>query len=211
VNRANGKKSRNGKAGARAGKPSSSGRGRPPKFGRPSQVIALTLPQDILESLGMLHRDPAWAIVQLVESSLRKGTKQQRAATSDALAELVHLPGGRALIVVQPQIFRRMPGVATIPLADGRAFLAFEHGRGLADLEVWVLDKLEMTRARSLERGQWLEVRDLVRGWRHDRRLSFRTRSIIVAEGNVGAERRPLTQLHDRARTRDGHRRRRPS
>ena len=48
----------------------SSGRGRPPKFGRPSQVVALTLPQDVLHALRTVHRDLGWAIVRLVESSL---------------------------------------------------------------------------------------------------------------------------------------------
>jgi hypothetical protein len=38
-----------------------------------------------------------------------------------------------------------LPGVDAIPLADGRAFLALEPGRGIADLELAILDRLEAT------------------------------------------------------------------
>ena len=36
-----------------------------------------------------------------------------------------------------------MPGVSLIPLSDGRAFLALERGKGVADLELAVLDRLD--------------------------------------------------------------------
>ena len=55
----------------------------------------------------------------------------------------MQLPGQRALILVQPEAFRRLKGVSIIPLADGRGFLALEANRGVADLELAVLDRLE--------------------------------------------------------------------
>jgi hypothetical protein len=169
-------------------------RGRPPKFGRPSRVVALTLPKEVLDALGMLHRDPGWAIVQLVEPILRDRPYRRR-ARPPALVELVHLPGRRSLIVVQPQAFTPLRGVSTIPLADGRAFLAFDHSGGIADLEVAILDQLEITPARSPERKRLMRVRDIVRAWRHDPGLVFRTKSIIVAEGPSAGACRPLATL----------------
>jgi hypothetical protein len=104
----------------------------------------------------------------------------------------VHLSRRRALIVVQPEAFKRLRGVSTIPLADGRALLAFDHARGLADLEVAILDQLETTPASSGGRASLVQVRDIVRSWRRNGALSFHAKSILVAEGFVGGERRPL-------------------
>lgn len=150
------------------------------KFGRPSQVLAVTLPDDVLASLRTVHWDPGWAIVQLVERSLGDGTPHRRPPA--ALAELARLPGSLALIVVQPRVFTRIPGIATIPLADGRAFLAFEQVRGLADLEVVLLDQIEALPVKSAQRALLKEARGIVRGWRRDA-ISFRPMSILVAEG----------------------------
>jgi hypothetical protein len=167
-------------------------RGRPSKFGRPSQVVALTLPQEVLAALRSIHRDPAWAIVQLVERLLAQGGPSRRQPAPAPVAELVHLPRSRALIVVQPQIFERMPGIATIPLADGRAFLAFAEAGGLADLEVAILDRVESDAATSARRAQLVQARSIVRGWRRDRTLVFRPMRILVAETGRAVERRLL-------------------
>jgi hypothetical protein len=42
-------------------------RGRPSKFGRPSRVVALTLPEDVIDRLRRVHRDLGWAIVKLLD------------------------------------------------------------------------------------------------------------------------------------------------
>lgn len=180
---------------AEAGTSRPARRGRPPKFGRPSQVVALTLPEEVLDALRTIHRDPGWAIVQLVEPILSHSARRRRPKGPRALAELVHLPGRRSLIVVQPHVFTRLRGVSTIPLADGRAFLAFDRGGGLADLEIAILDELEVTAPRGAERTQLMQVRDIVRAWRRDPGLVCRVKSIIVVEGVAGVERGPLTTL----------------
>jgi hypothetical protein len=159
-------------------------RGRPPKFGRPSQLVAFTLPKDVLKALRALHRDPAWAVVQLVESSLTLRNRRQTLIAPPAIAELVHLPGNRGLIVVQSNVFGRLPGISTIPLANGRAFLAFDQPARLSDLEVAILDKLQVTSTSRVERGQLRESLHTVRTWRRDRRLVFRTKSIIVVRSS---------------------------
>jgi hypothetical protein len=103
---------------------------------------------------------------------------------------------GRALIVVQPELFKRLRGVSTIPLGDGRAVLAFDHAGGLADLEAAILDLLADAAVPSEERAQLTQACDIVRAWRSDSRLSFRTNSIILAEGVIGVERLPLATLN---------------
>jgi hypothetical protein len=160
-------------------------------------VVALTLPEEVLHALRTLHRDLGWAIVRLVEPILTEGGQRRRPPSPAPLAELVYLPGRQALIVVQPEAFTRLQGVSLIQLADGRAFLAFDHPGGLANLEVAILDQLEVFPPKSAERGPLLQLRDIVRGWRRDPRLAFRVKSIIVAEGVGGADRRPLAVLKD--------------
>src|SRR5262245_54858551 len=150
-------------------------RGRPPKFGRPSRLVALTLPDDVLASLRTLHPDLAWAVVQLVESRFSDKNVARQSSAPAAIAELVHLPGKRGLIVVQTSAFRRLQGMSLIPLADGRAFLAFDEPAGLADLEVRILDKLERLPTSGTERARLAEILDTVRRWRRDRGLVFRT------------------------------------
>jgi hypothetical protein len=177
-------------------------RGRPPKFGRPSQLVALTLPQDVLHRLRTVHQDPAWAIVQLVESMFRTHGAPRPSKVPTAIAELVHLPGKRGLIVVQPKVLARLRGVSTIPLADGRAFLAFDSAAGLADLEVALLDRLEATATSSADHARLRQVLEAVRGWRRDRNLVFRTKSIIVMESAARAEQGSLGRLHETRRNR---------
>jgi hypothetical protein len=183
--------------------------GRPPKFGRASQVIALTLPEDVLDSLRTFHRDPGWAIVRLVESTVGGGTGKRPSREPTALAQLVHLPGRRGLIVVQPQAFKRLRGVSTIPLADGRAFLAFDRAGGLADLEVAILDALEVATPDSGTHAQLTQIREIVRAWRHDKRLAFRTKTIIVVEDVSARERGLLSPLREATESREHRRRRR--
>src|SRR5215813_8884443 len=96
--------------GRRPQRASATRRGRPLKFGRPSQLVALTLPDDVLASLRTIHHDPAWAIVRLAESRFGDQKTQQRRAP--ALAELVHLPGKRGLIVVETNIVGRLRGIS---------------------------------------------------------------------------------------------------
>jgi hypothetical protein len=167
-------------------------RGRPPKFGRPAQLITLTLPDDVVAWLKALHPDPAWAVVKLFER-FRVRTKR---ASEQPVAELVQLPGRRALIVVRPELFRGLAGVSLIPLQDGRAFLAFEGRGGLADLEVALLDKSERPETPPADRGHLLAIRARIKTWRQSG-IRFQTRSIIVAERGPSSDvqPRPLSEI----------------
>jgi hypothetical protein len=155
-------------------------RGRPQKFGRAAELISLTLPADVIEWLTSMDDDIGWAIVKLYE----RATKP-RAKDGD-VAQLVRFPGDRALILVQAALFKDMPGVSLIPLADGRGFLAMETGKGVADLELFVLDRLDDRKIDAEERAA-LTLRLLLKQWRQEG-IRFESRS-IVAHHKKGAPR----------------------
>ena len=149
-------------------------RGRPPKFGRPAQIVTLTLPNDVVAWLNTLHPDPAWAVVKLYEQGTRRARKPA------ALAELVQLPQRRALIMVNVDALKQLPGAAIIPLSDGRGILALEAGKGVADLELAVIDRLEDRAVQDTEREALRALRERLREWRRQG-VQFESRAIIVA------------------------------
>ena len=158
-------------------------RGRPQKFGRAAQLISLTLPRDVIDWLETVDDDMGWAIVKLHE----RATKPRKVDLD--VAQLVRFPGNRALIQVQTALFNEMPGVSLIPVTDGRGFLALDSGRGVADLELIVLDRLEDRALPAAERTALLKLRQLLKQWRQDG-IQFESRSIIVAHGQKGMPRK---------------------
>ena len=154
-------------------------RGRPPKFGRPSRVVAVTLPEEVVRGLRRLHPDLGWAIVTLFEKA---PTRTSSAAESQPDAELVRIAERRSLIVVNRAVFKSLPGINIIPLHGNRAFLALDLGRGMTDLELAVIDRLDDPAVEGRERKALLKLRSQLRIWRHDRALRFHSRAIIVVE-----------------------------
>ena len=150
-------------------------RGRPLKFGRKAQLVTITLPDDVVNWLSGLDRDLGWALVRLYERS----TKASKAREIE-VAGLVQLPGKRALILVRPEFFSHLKGVSLIPLSDGRAFLALDGSRGVADLELAVLDRLEASGVRTAERDALSHLRMRLKEWRQEG-IKFESRSIVVA------------------------------
>ena len=173
-------------------------RGRPPKYGRPAQLVTLTLPDDVLAWLKSLHPDPAWAIVKLAEQAKRRQRKP------GVLAELMPLPQRRALILVNTEALQQLPGVAIIPIHEGRGFLALEAQKGVADLELAVIDRLEAIGVQKGERDALQALRDCLRQWRLDG-VQFESRSIIVAHRGparessraAGAQKQPRSSSRD--------------
>lgn len=149
-------------------------RGRPPKFGRAAELISLTLPRDVITWLETIDDDMAWAIVKLHERATKGRVSHVQ------VAQLVRFPGNRALILVDPELFGKVPGISCIPLADGRAFLALDHGKGVADLELAVLDHLEDPKIETPQRDALRRLRTLLKQWRQEG-IRFEPRSIIVA------------------------------
>lgn len=161
------------------------GRGRPPKFGRPSRVVALTLPEDAIQALSLVDGDTAWAIVKLLEKAPGGARRPKQPDV-----ELVTIAARQSLIVVNRAVFRRLPGVNIIPLTDTRAFLALDVGRGISDLELAVIDQLADRDLGARERKALVSLRRQLADWRHDRGLTFHTRAIIVVE-ETAAKPRP--------------------
>jgi hypothetical protein len=154
-------------------------RGRPRKFSRPSRVVALTLPEEVVSGLRKIHPDLAWAVVTLFEKQPLHGVP---APEPLANAELVTVGVRQSLIVVNRNTFKHLPGIDIIPLAGDRAFLALAPGRGMTDLELAVLDRIEDGTADQAERRALKELRAQLRRWRLDAGLRFHTRAIIVVE-----------------------------
>src|SRR6476659_5581819 len=98
-------------------------RGRPPKFDRPSQFVALTLPDEVVRGLRKINSDLGWAIVTLFE----KGSAS-KVADPEKIddVELVSIADRRLLIVVNRAVVKSLPGVNIVPLDSERAFLALE-------------------------------------------------------------------------------------
>lgn len=159
-------------------------RGRPPKFGRPSQVVAVTLPDEVIRGLRRINHDLGWAIVTLLGSQPQHGPRTERRRR---VAELVGIGRGHSLIVVDRALVRRLPGVDLVPLNAEQAFLAVAPGHGLSDIELAVLDRLESGRLGESERAALTALRVQMREWRRDRGLRFHARGIIiVAHARVG-------------------------
>jgi hypothetical protein len=165
-------------------------RGRPLKFGRPAQLVALTLPHDVVQGLRRIHPDPAWAIVALYERLAGKLPRPRREAKRGVELAQVSPTNNDALITVDPRVIKSVPGVSVMPVAAGRAFLAFDEGRGLADLEGGVLDRLQDGKVDSAAREELTTLHRQIRSWRRSRRLRFSTRSILLVGGANDARRR---------------------
>src|SRR6185503_19394173 len=86
------------------------GPGRPPKYGRPSRAVTVTLPEDVLDGLGAIDADVGRAIVKLTE---RRGRPRLRAVRPAELATY----GNHAVIIVNPaRALKRMAGVQLVPV-----------------------------------------------------------------------------------------------
>ena len=155
-------------------------RGRPPKFGRPSRVVALTLPEDAIDRLRRVHRDLGWAIVKLLDNGSAPASVPDQEAQPDV--ELVAVADRRFLIVVNREVIRNLPGVNIIPLNGTRAFLALDIDRGMSDLELAVADRLGEPTIGRPERQALAQLRAHLTTWRRDHELRMHTRAIIVLE-----------------------------
>jgi hypothetical protein len=140
--------------------------------------LALTLPEDVVRELRKVHPDLGWAIVRLVE----KAPARPSAPAPQAGAEFVTIGDRRSLIVVNRAALRSLPGINIIPLQGDKAFLALEVGRGMTDLELAVIDRLEDPSVDAQERKALRRLRVQLRAWRQNRALRFHARSIIVVE-----------------------------
>jgi len=155
-------------------------RGRPSKFGRPARVVALTLPEDVVDRLRREHRDLGWAIVKLLDAD--RGPVPPRKADAEPDVELVTVADRQSLIVVNREVIKNLPGVNIIPLTGNRAFLALDIDRGMSDLELAATDRLAERTLDRLERRALAKLRAQLTDWRRDQEMRVHTRAIIVVE-----------------------------
>ncbi len=150
-------------------------RGRPPKFGRPSQPVTITLPDDVVAAFRAVDRDLSRAIVHVAETAGPRMSPRPD-------VELTHY-GHSAVIVLKPsKAVARLPGVALVPLPDGRALISLDADTGIAEFEVRVRDALDGAPASHADRATLQQLGDILRTARHSRRVKLSQRNIIVLE-----------------------------
>jgi len=174
-------------------------RGRPSKFGRPSRVVAITLPHEAIERLRHVHRDLGWAIMALLDKDAPEAARRPAARDAEPYVELVTVADRRALIVVNREHIRHLPGVNLIPMRGNRAFIALDIDRGMSDLELAVSDRLDEPTVDANERRALEDLRSQLTAWRRDHDLKFHRRAIIVVErrpkANGNGRRSPIRDL----------------
>ena len=159
-------------------KTSRHGPGRPPKYGRPSHAITVTLPEDVLTRLKGLDADLGRAIVALVEQRDRRKLASPMAAPAH-----IESYGNQAVIVVNPaKALKRLPGVQLVPAGNGQSLISLEEPNSISRLELNIGDALEATDISDAERQTLEAIAGILRRTRRSRGMSLKERSIIVLE-----------------------------
>jgi hypothetical protein len=163
-------------------------RGRPRKFDRPSRLITMTLPEDVIAVLRARDSDLAQAIVGLVGRDGRKSSK--RIDRAPEVVNLVQIARGRFLITIDSRVVGRLPQCELVPFGRGTSFFALEPRRGLADLALAVVDRLDEPNVGANERAALIRVRRAIRTWMRDKSFSYETRAIVVIKRGSSVPRR---------------------
>jgi hypothetical protein len=151
-------------------------RGRPPKYGRPSQAVTVTLPTDVVARLSAIDADLGRAIVAAVEGEVR------RRRTAAPAAEVAAY-GSHAVIMVTPvRALQRIRGVELIPVGRNRALVSLSHPHAIAQLELDIRDCLESASLVRREREALEGIAAILRQARASRTWSLSERTIIVLE-----------------------------
>lgn len=161
-------------------------RGRPSKFGRPSHPVTVTLPDDVVSAFRAVDPDLSRAIVHISETA---GVRPSGPAV------VLSRYGQSAVIVLTPnRAIEELPGVALVPLPDGRALISLDQGTSIAEFEVLVRDALDSDGHTADERLSLQLVGDLLRSARRSRDVQLSERSIIVFESTARPSPRPRTK-----------------
>jgi hypothetical protein len=152
-------------------------RGRPLKFGRPSTLLAVKVPQDTVAALRKLNPDLGRAIVAL---TVRRAQQLARPRGATPLLKLVRLHRDHFVIVVDRTRVPPLPGIAMVPVNDSEALLAFQGAGALFELELAIREALDDDALDSQRRQSLAEARQQVRSWRQDGRLRAEIRHLVV-------------------------------
>jgi hypothetical protein len=151
------------------------GPGRPPKYGRPSRAVTVTLPEDVLERLSAVDADLGRAIVSVAQYRTPRRSRAIRRA------ELTSY-GNHAVIIVTPvKALKRIPGVQLIPIGNGRALISLDEAQSLPKFELQLRDAVERSDAGP-ERETLAAIADILRRSRLSRGVDLEQRTIIVLE-----------------------------
>jgi len=170
------------------------GPGRPPKYGRPSRAVTLTLPEDVLARLGAVDADLGQAIVKLVED---RPVLRQHVRRSAELSSY----GNHAVILVTPvKTLKRLAGVQLVPVGNGRALISLESPHAIPQLELDLREALDRPDVGSPERQTLEALAEILREARLSRRVHLEQRTIIVLEskrqrGSVSGSRNVTSRL----------------
>ena len=157
-------------------KPLRTGPGRPPKYGRPSRTLTITLPEDVVDALGAVDADLGRAIVRLTEK--RGGPR----ASAPRPAELATY-GSHAVIIVNPaKALKRLAGVQLVPVGNGRALISLAHPHSIPQLELSVRDELDRGQVNDRERRTLEAIAAILQQARRSRGVTLEERTIIVLE-----------------------------
>lgn len=149
-------------------------RGRPSKFGRPARAVTVTLPEDVVKAFRALDPDLSRAIVHAAEIGA--------ARVAGPPVALTRYRGSAVIVVTPNRVIERLPGVALVPLPDGRALISLDKGTSVAEFEVLLRDALVETDTTSVERESLEAIGAILRKARHSRGVQLNQRNIIVLE-----------------------------
>ena len=157
--------------------PTAAHRGRPPKYGRPSRAVTVTLPEDVLDRLSAVDADLGRAIVTVAERD-RTPRRRQPAGPAEIASY-----GRHAVILVTPlKVLKRLPGVELVPVGNGRCLISLDRTSSIPQLELVIRDALERVDGHRAERDVLLAIAELLRKARISRGLTLEERTIIVLE-----------------------------
>jgi hypothetical protein len=152
------------------------GPGRPPKYGRPSRAVTVTLPEDVLARLSAVDADLGRAIVKLAEHNGKPHVRAMRPAELTAY-------GNHAVIIVNPaKALKRLAGVQLVPVGNGRALISLERSHSIPQLELSVRDAIDGGEMSEGERQTLEAIAEILRQARRSRGVTLKERTIIVVE-----------------------------
>ena len=115
---------------------SPSRRGRPPKYGRPSRAVTLTLPEDVIAALARLDEDLGRAVVRIAQPLVAD-------VVPHAPAELSNYGDSAVIITRRLSSLARIRGVTLVPLPDGRALISLDGTISVSDFELKLRDMVD--------------------------------------------------------------------
>jgi hypothetical protein len=151
-------------------------RGRPPKYGRPSRHVTLTLPEDVIAALTTIDEDLGRAVVRVVQPLVAD-------VAPHPPAELSNYRDSAVILTRRLPSLERIAGVTLVPLPDGRALISLDGTIGVSDFELRLRDLVDDgTRLEAGERSALEAIAGILRAARSAKGLTVQQRSIIVLQ-----------------------------